>query len=145
MQVEYIDGVKHLVFYHGTDVNHVESIKTHGLRPRKDNDDKAGSWQGLSNQHCVYLTTDIERARLFARMFDNGAVFQVFVNDDSKLRIDENFVFYGDLGSNTYMDWEASRDSVLTDTRWMLSIETDNLCSHNGKIDSKYVEVLEII
>jgi hypothetical protein len=61
------------------------------------------------------------------------------------LRIDENFVFYGDLGSNTYMDWEASRDSVLTDTRWMLSIETDNLCSHNGKIDSKYVEVLEII
>ena len=23
---EYIDGVKHLVFYHGTDVNHVESI-----------------------------------------------------------------------------------------------------------------------
>lgn len=121
-----------MFLYHGTDMKNLDSIAINGLRPRKDNEQTQGTWGGMSNSECVYLTSDLVEARSFARRFNTGVIFQVLVENHDNLRIDDNFAFY-QLNKNGD-SWEDTVKIVTEDKRWEDSLNASKLCAHVGQI-----------
>ncbi|MDR3502946.1 MAG: hypothetical protein P4L79_10210 [Legionella sp.] len=125
-----------MFFYHGTNKENIDSIAVNGIRPRNENENKDGTWGGMSNNECVYLTTDIDKAEVFAGRFKEGVVLQVVVEEDNQnLRVDDNFLYYEDRA----MDWNKSVARVTQDKRWKESIEKYKLCAHIGTIEPEKV------
>ena len=140
-----------LIFYHGTDAANVESIETHGLRPRSANNDVEGTWKGRSHPECVYLTNNLHVARRFAQRFDKGAVFEVTLTSDEALRADDNFLWYRFLKEESVSfdqceeldTWNALVATVPKDNRWKDSLKEQELCSHHGTIPPSQIKKVD--
>jgi len=85
--------MKERIFYHGTLLENLESIKKNGLMPNT----KIGknNWPGgLSNPNSIYLTTELMTAKTFAGKMNTSCVILEIKESalkGAKLIVDENY------------------------------------------------------